>query len=65
MCGLKLQQNDPAGAFLKAQIKKYLAGGIFADAPEWDAADLKKRVEAGPFKRRKEVAIDGGGRPVE
>ena len=65
MCGLKLQQNDPAGAFLKVQIKKYLAGGIFADAPEWDAADLKKRVEAGPFKRRKEVAIDGGGRPVE
>lgn len=41
LCTLDLDCNDPAAAFLKAQLLKYLSSGSFAPAPAVDPEILK------------------------
>ena len=65
MTGLVLDNDDPAGRFLKKELIRYLSEGDFSPAPEWSPDDLKRRLEAPPRTARREIAIDAGGRPVE
>ena len=65
MCGLRLDRNDPAGAFLEGEIISYLEKGDFVPAPSWSPDDLGKRLASGPVSSRRPVAVDAGGRPLD
>lgn len=65
MTGLALDNDEPAGRYLKKEIVSYLNSNDYVPAPVWNIDDLKKRLELPPRKERREVIIDAGGRPVE
>ncbi len=64
MTGLVLADDEPAGRFLKHELLSYLDGGAFADAPEWSVTDLKQRLNRDWAVRKREIALDAGGRPL-
>ena len=65
MTGLVLNDDEPAGRFLKKELTRYLAGNKFVPAPEWSAEELKNRLNISFGKKRRVVAIDAGGRPID
>lgn len=64
MCGLNLNNSDPAAFFLKNALLSYLNSSGKIPAPVWNPEDLKKRLAAPPRTGKKEIAIDSGGRPL-
>ena len=65
MTGLVLDDDEPAGRCLKKEIVSYLTRRDFQPAPRWEVRDLKDRLEKDFSHKRREVAIDAGGRPME
>ena len=67
MCGLNLNESDPAGRYLRSAILRYLGNRDFAPAPEWNAKDLRARAKK-DFALDgipQEVELDAGGRPLD
>ncbi|MBR4664350.1 MAG: hypothetical protein IKO93_10800 [Lentisphaeria bacterium] len=63
-CGLHLDADDPAAAYLKQVLIAYLNGSGHVSAPKWDPDALKARCGKTfpPFRQGNEV--DPGGRPL-
>ncbi len=63
VCGLKLNADDPAAAYMKHLLLDYLGRRSFASAPEWKPEQLAKRLGM-TITERERKAIDAGGRPI-
>ena len=63
ICGLKLNADDPAAAYMKRLLLDYLGQRNFAPAPEWRPEKLAKRIGMTITERERKV-IDAGGRPI-
>ncbi len=63
VCGLKLDADDPAAAYMKHLLLDYLGRRKFVPAPEWKTELLAKRIGM-TITEKERKAIDAGGRPV-
>lgn len=64
ICGLRLDADDPAARWMRHCLLEYLAGRVFAPAPEWNAEDLLRRAGSPVRRSNPGMKIDSGGRPV-
>jgi len=64
-CSLHLQDNDPAGCWLKKLLLDYLAAKDWAAAPEWQVGYLRSRMHNPVQYSCQYRKIDAGGRPVD
>ena len=62
-CGLKLDADDPAAAYMKRLLLDYLGRRKFVPAPEWKTEELAKRLGMAITEKERK-AIDAGGRPI-
>lgn len=65
MCGLRLDDADPAARYLKKALLDYLAGSKKAPAASWEPDALRRRLANGIPSKRAVVKVDAGGRPIE
>ena len=65
ICGLNLDEKDPAACYLKKALLEYLAAPGKAPAASWDPATLRRRITQGIPANRAVVKVDAGGRPIE
>ena len=63
VCGLKLDADDPASAYMKRLLLDYLGRRQFVPAPEWKTEELAKRLGV-TITEKERKAIDAGGRPI-
>ena len=66
ICGLNLQESDPAAVWMKHILLKYLASQDHIQVPAWNAGQLRQTFEAIPETiERAGKKIDAGGRPID
>ena len=66
VCGFNLDPSDPAANWMKQIILEYLAGRIYAEAPEWVPEKLLLNLASKPATAALlGKKIDAGGRPID
>ena len=65
ICGLNLDEKDPAARCLKKELLNYLGAPEKAPAAAWEPDALRRRITQGIPANRAVVKVDAGGRPIE
>ena len=67
ICGFRLDADDPGAKYMHRLLREYLGGDALAAAPQWEADDLKERLERMDTFKRTDIQgwnLDDGGRPM-
>ena len=65
LCSLHLNEDDPAGSYLKYLLLEYLSGDQKSEAPDWAVEKLRERLHNPVNYVCQYRKIDAGGRPVD